>query len=124
MQRRHDPDTQPSILDLLATDFGEPRRSSRKRSPQEEFEEFHERNPHVYLALRARSLEAVRAGKKIGIRCIWEVMRWDLTFTTTGSEFKLNDHYTARYARLLMAREPELAGYFEIRERSGKGGSR
>lgn len=32
-----------------------------------------------------------------------------------GDEYKLNNDYRAFYARLLMANEPELAGFFETR---------
>jgi len=31
--------------------------------------------------------------------------------------YRLNNNYTALYARLLMDNEPELAGLFEIRQR-------
>jgi hypothetical protein len=35
--------------------------------------------------------------------------------TTGDAGFKLNDHFTSRYARLLMQREPDLYGLFETR---------
>jgi hypothetical protein len=33
-----------------------------------------------------------------------------------GEEFKLNNNYTSRYARLLMEREAGLSGLFATRE--------
>ena len=36
--------------------------------------------------------------------------------TSDTSGFKLNDHYTSRYARLIMEREPDLRGIFRTRK--------
>ena len=33
-----------------------------------------------------------------------------------GSDFKLNDHYHSRYARLVMAKEADLREMFDVRE--------
>lgn len=33
-----------------------------------------------------------------------------------AADFKLNDHYHSRYARLILATHPEFDGFFEIRE--------
>lgn len=35
---------------------------------------------------------------------------------TQGDEYRLNNVYTAFYARLLMDNEPELQGFFETRK--------
>lgn len=80
---------------------------------------FHLANPRVYALLRHYALQAQRAGQRVGIRAIWERMRWYVQIEThdpTGFDFKLNDHLTSRYARYLMDQEPELRGYFEVRE--------
>jgi hypothetical protein len=82
------------------------------------FIEFHEKNPHVYAILCRLAREAVKAGRgKIGIGLLWEVMRWELFLQTHDpeSEFKLNNNYRSRYARLIMEKEPDLAGVFETR---------
>ena len=82
------------------------------------FEWFHESNPHVYRNLRALALgmRRQRGKKRVGIKMLYEVLRYQYDIQTTGQEFKLNNNYTAYYARLLMAQEPELAGLFEVRE--------
>lgn len=92
------------------------------RDYTEEARAFHALNPQVYEELRALALAAVRRGVKVGIRCCWETARYNRQLQTTpvpGSkpttDIKLNDHYTAFFARELMAREPELAGVFEVR---------
>ena len=90
-------------------------------TPYQRFQQFHEENPDIYERLKALALHARTRGKaRLGIRLLWERMRWDLTVETydANSDYKLNDHYTRFYARLLMAQEPALEGLFEIRERS------
>lgn len=86
------------------------------------FAEFHRSNPHVYqrLAEMARQLVA-RGHKRIGIGMLFEVLRWQSAIETTGDEFRLNNNYRSRYARLLMDREPDLAGVFELRELAEEG---
>lgn len=88
-----------------------------RETHEEKWRAFHARNPQVYELLRAKALYAVRRGhKRLGLRTIWEALRWDLTVQVdSADDFKLNDHYTPFYARELMAREPELAGVFEVR---------
>ena len=84
---------------------------------EEQFAAFHSANPHVYQALRRLAVQMVRRGhRRIGIKMLFEVLRWQYAMQTIDdSDFKLNNSYTSFYARLLMEREPELAGYFETR---------
>lgn len=86
------------------------------------FEQFHAENPHVYRMLRDLCLKArgLNPGCRIGVKALFERLRWQVRFETRGGaagEWKLNNNYTALYARMLMEREPELAGIFETRER-------
>ena len=86
-----------------------------------DFEEFHEANPVVYLELAKLARQAKQRGLgRVGIRMLWERLRWHFAVEVTptpGTEpFRLNDHLTSRYARLLMAQEPDLRGLFETRE--------
>lgn len=90
------------------------------------FERFHADNPEVYdmLVRLARHARRRRPGRRIGIRMLWERMRWQFNIETDrpSGDYKLNDHYTSRYARLMMQREHDLADAFELRElRSGEG---
>lgn len=85
----------------------------------ERFERFHERNPQVYAALRQMALELRRRGhRQYGIKALFEVLRFNSAMQTHGDTFKLNNNYTALYARLLMDQEPELDGFFELRRRT------
>jgi len=84
---------------------------------EQAFRAFHELNPHVYdeLVVLARGL--VRAGReRIGIKMLFEVMRWHYALRTVGDDFKLNNNFHSRYARLIDECEPDLKGVFELRE--------
>lgn len=94
--------------------------SLKNKTIKEAFEEFHELNPHIYRNLRYLALQAVRAGrKKLGMRLLWERLRWEYFITTISDDeddYKLNNDFPPHYSRMLMEKEPELAGVFEIRE--------
>ncbi len=81
------------------------------------FETFHRENPRVYALLVrfARQLQA-RGYEHAGMKAIWERMRWEMGLETIDPDgFKLNNDFTSRYARLIMANEPELDGFFRTR---------
>ena len=89
----------------------------RTKSIAKSFVEFHEQNPQVYQELVRLARHAMTRGrKKIGIKMLWEVMRWNVTVETecpTG--FKLCNNYHSRYARLIAEQESDLADCFEMR---------
>jgi hypothetical protein len=81
------------------------------------FWEFHNHNPDVYHRLRDMARQLKRAGHQhYGIRGLFEVLRWEHAIKTFGSEFKLNNNYTALYARALMLWEDDLWGFFRLRD--------
>lgn len=86
-------------------------------SIQTEFIQFHKDNPDVYNRLVALARKARSHGySRIGIGHLWEVMRWDLMIQTNGLlDYKLNNNFRSRYARLIMGQEPDLANVFELR---------
>ncbi len=85
---------------------------------EERFEAFHTANPHVYAALRRLALGYRRAGQEhCGMKMLYEVLRYQSGIHTKGDPYTLNNNFTALYARKMMAEEPELAGFFELRER-------
>lgn len=66
--------------------------------------------------------EKARAGKqrgmkRYGMRALWEAMRWGLFMEGKESGYRFNDHFPPFYARLLMAQEPDLKDFFELRSR-------
>ncbi len=86
-------------------------------SIQERFEAFHDANPWVCRALEQLTADLVGRGRRrIGIKSLFEVLRWHYNRATEGDDFRLNNSYTSRYARLLIDRHPEWADVFETRE--------
>ena len=86
---------------------------------QERFEAFHAQNPWILAALEQLAAEYLRTtrGRRIGIRMLWEQIRWqyDRIVIDPTSVFKVNDHYHSRYVRLLLTLHPEWAGCFQTR---------
>lgn len=83
---------------------------------QARFEKFHAENPHVYRRLRELVLEDIRRGVAVaGIDLYVSVLRWKIRMETHGDEFKINNSFRSRYARLLMEQEPELKDCFNTR---------
>ena len=83
------------------------------------FERFHAENPAIYGELRDLAFFHLRRGRThYSIDGLFQIVRHHRNIKTTdATDFKLNDHYRALYARLLMRREPALDGFFRIRER-------
>lgn len=85
----------------------------------EKFEEFHRENPHVYEYFRQYSLQALDRGyDRFSAKAVFERLRWHFQMETKGEEFKLNNNYTAYYARLLMKQDERFKNFFELRERT------
>lgn len=98
--------------------YGQTLWDSEKPSILERFDKFHTENPHVYKSLvqLARDMRRNRADRKIGMKMLFEVLRWNHFLNTTSEDdFKLSNDFTAPYARLIMAREWDLAGAFNLR---------
>jgi hypothetical protein len=83
----------------------------------ERFETFHRENPHVYRTLVRLAREWVNStgSQKIGMKSLYEVARWRLAIETNDAEYRLNNSYTAFFARLIMWQEPDLNGLFDLR---------
>ena len=87
-------------------------------SIQTKFEEFHAKHPGVYEALVSLAYEAQDAGRKrVGMAQLFEVLRWQMMSWTDG-DYKLNNNFRSRYARLIMRQEETLSDMFEIRSLS------
>lgn len=84
---------------------------------RDNFNRFHERNPHVYehIVKLARRWRRNRPESKCSIGMLYETARWYLGVRTEGEPLALNNNYRAFYARLIMEREPDLAGIFSTR---------
>jgi hypothetical protein len=81
---------------------------------------FHDANPHVYDELVSLCLVLRRKGYvRYSVKGLFEVLRFKQALRTkpTDGEFKLNNNYTAWYARKIMQSESELGAFFEVRAR-------
>lgn len=82
-----------------------------------QFERWLAANPHVLDAFISLARQARAAGcQRIGAKLIVERLRWEYLLQTHNDDFKLNNNYTSRLARLAADRCPELAAMFEFRE--------
>lgn len=79
---------------------------------------FHLKHPRVYTLYDRFAKELISQGhKKLGSKMIIERIRWEYW---TGSHdeynFKINNDFTAWYAREFIKHNPQYAEYFELRE--------
>lgn len=87
------------------------------QSIDERFDAFHEANPHVLAELERLADQLAAAGvRRFGVKALVERLRWDWTVQTAGDDFKVNNSFTSRYARLLIERRPDFADMIETRE--------
>jgi len=101
---------QPTLFDAQA---------EREATLQARFEEFHAANPWVFREIVKLALDLSQRGRtKFGIGMVFEVLRWQHLMSTEDahSDFKLNNNYRSRYARMLVASHPELSKCIELRE--------
>lgn len=83
----------------------------------EKWQKFHRANPQIYQQFRDLTLKMFRSRHKLGPRCVWELIRWDIHVPVKRTDvFKMNDHHVAYYSRLVMLRYPELTGFFKRRD--------
>jgi hypothetical protein len=86
---------------------------------EERFQAFHQANPWVYDTLVKLARRRVEVGiRRIGIGMLFEVLRWEWQGATSdpNAEWRMNNSYRSRYARLIMQQESDLSGVFETRE--------
>ena len=84
----------------------------------ERFERFHNDNPEVLDRIHeiALDLRLNRGFQRCSMTLIFERLRWLHALETHGEEdFLLNNNYKPYYARVLMAMDPRLDGFFELR---------
>lgn len=114
-------DLQPSLFNL------EPLRHPEYEDGmtlREKWWAFHCANLHVYATLRAMAFELKERGfQKASIALLWERLRWESYIRTQGEgEYKLSNNHRAFYSRFLMAREPELQGFFMLKKQTSECG--
>lgn len=84
---------------------------------QDRFELWIQQNPQALSLFIKYANEARESGRKhYSIKAIIERVRWHVAIQTRGDDFKINDHWSSRLARLLMQKDPRLEGFFELRK--------
>lgn len=88
-------------------------------SIESDFWTFHEQHPAVYAEIVRLCREwRGRGRERWSIDGAFEVIRWQRRLAGLPDDreaYKLNNNYRSRYARLVMDREPDLEGIFEVR---------
>jgi hypothetical protein len=130
-ERRVEPDGDATVTAEQLDMFGqltEPRQRSGRQPAKisARFEAFHKANPHVLGEMLRLARARVAAGAtRIGVKALWEELRValakrDLAYDADFKAFKLNNSFTALYARALIELEPSLGNVIEIRRRKAK----
>ena len=81
------------------------------------FQQYHLENPQVWELFQRFTIEVIRAGHKhYSARAVFQRIRWHTSVETRGDDFKINDHYSSRYARMFHVKYPKFEGFFRTRE--------
>lgn len=86
---------------------------------QDDFRQFDHDHPEVYEQLVKLAREWVSHGHaRLGIKTLFERLRWEwhMTGLQDREGYKLNNNFTAHYARKIMREHEDLDGLFETRE--------
>ena len=90
--------------------WGVPVLSSQRLSILEKFNRLHAQHPEIYQALVTKARRLVNQGEtRLAIAKLVEDYRLQ-------EKVRVSNDFRAHYARLIMEREPDLTGIFEIRE--------
>jgi len=92
------------------------------KSIAEAFREFHSGNPIIYELFKSYALRAIDKGKrKASAKMLINAIRWEHYLETTSEDYRINDAFTAYYAREFNKDFPEYEYLFELRRiRSGE----
>lgn len=79
------------------------------------FQKYHKENPQIYREFVRIAHQAKAKGfAHYSAKGVFEIIRWQ-TKTQGNDGFKVNNSYTADYARLMMSEYPEFEGFFWTR---------
>jgi len=82
------------------------------------FKKYHKNNPVIYLYYKKYALSWIITGaKKISSKQIIGRIRWEIEVEVHSVDnFKINDAFTAHYARLFTKEYPQYSNIFEFRK--------
>ena len=82
-----------------------------------DFERFHQAHPDIYKLFKQFAFEKIVMGfKHYSADAVLHAVRWHCDVSTTNQAPKINNNYTAFYARMFHKDFPEYDGFFETRK--------
>lgn len=82
------------------------------------FKEYHKEHPEIWKEFKLTTLEAIKKGfKNYSSKSIFEIIRWHKGGNVKLDGFKINNNYTADYARMFTKLYPQHDGFFRTRAR-------
>ena len=79
-------------------------------------EEIRRRNSDFWHDLEAWALNEAAQERRFSISYFIERYRWHDHVNSEGEPFKINDHYTPIWARMIAAEHPEVRPYIDLRK--------
>ncbi len=109
------PEALPSVAHPTVPNI---RRNGGERPTMDErFTEYHAAHPEVLDELVRLLRQASDAGRsRIGVKALFEILRWQRGVIQRDGKFLLNNSLTSRYARLIIDEHPEFESMLETRE--------
>jgi len=87
----------------------------------EAFKRVHATNPEIWKLFERFTLLSVARGRRYyPCTAVYERILWHVDIETTGEPVKLNNNYSAYYARMFEAKHPEHPGFFRKRRRTSE----
>ena len=107
-----------AALDL----FGYTRTAEPEAAPlREAFARFHREHPEIYVLFDKFAQQAIARGhRRFSADALLHRIRWEASVETAGTPYKINDHFSAYYARLWIENNPERENFFELRVAEGE----
>ena len=88
---------------------------------KQEWWEWHKRNPHVWEMFERFTQEAIARGvTKMSHWLVINRIRWEVSVSTFGNEFKISNDFIAFYARLWKAKHPAHQDIFNTKKMKGE----
>lgn len=110
------PNDEPGDDDLFAW-RQQPRRETRADQILSAFLAFHAENPDVWTLFERFALGAIEAGRDhYSAKAVVERIRWHVEIETRGDEMKINNNFTAHFARMFHLAHPNHDGFFRNRK--------
>ncbi len=86
----------------------------------DKFLSYHQANPGIWRAFERCAFDLIHRGiKHYGAKAIAEIIRFNRLIETAKDDFKLDNNFTAYYARIWGLKYPHHKEFFEFRNVKG-----